>query len=97
MSVPNRLNNSTATTKFVVDADELNENFDSLADGTGISDDAIVPRHITNQITDFVFPSTIVLQPTNTTPGGLQAGMMWFDSGISQFLGFDGATTVIIG
>lgn len=96
MSVPNVLQNSTATTKFVVDAIELNQNFDSLSDGTGIDDGAIVPRHIFQGATNFVFPETIQLNGLTNNPADLKAGMLWFRSDLGSWLGYNGSSVTVV-
>ena len=90
MSVPNRLHNSTAPKKYVVDADQLNQNFDSLSDGTGLDDNIILQRHISDDTTDiFEFPSYVILG-VETDYAALTEGTIFYKRNTDGSGGFRG-------
>lgn len=79
MSVPNTLYNSTFYEKYIVDAIPLNENFESLADGTAINNGVVLPRHIA-QTTDaiYAFPAQIELGAISGYPDNMQPGSIYY-------------------
>ena len=87
MSVPYILRNSSGSTKYIIDADELNANFAYLESGSGLADGCIRPVHITTAIIDFSFPGSIILGLTNSYPAVPVEGQIFYHSGDRQFYG----------
>lgn len=90
MTVPIRLYNSTTYIKYIIDAIELNTNFDSLASATAIDSGTIRPRHISTDTTDtYVFPASIVLGVQTTVPSGPEGSIFYVrnDDGSGNFYG----------
>lgn len=67
MSVPNRLYNSTDAIKYIIDAEELNENFEALSDGSGLNDGCVTPNKIAvdGVTSPYYFTSAVKVGVTN--------------------------------
>lgn len=87
MAIPYTLHNSTGSTKYIIDADELNANFTYCAAGTGLAAGAIHPVHITSDVSDFSFPGGVILGLTNSFPSVPVEGTMFYHSVDRQFYG----------
>lgn len=76
MTVPIILHNSVGSTRFIIDAPELNANFSSITDGSAIDDEAISPRHIGPG--KFTFSDGIVLGLTASWPTMEEGRIFYF-------------------
>ena len=91
--VPNRLYNSTELVNYIIDANPLNSNFDSLANGSAIENGAIFGYHLSSTIS--ILSNDVVLNPQTTIPSPVE-GMIFYlknEEGSGQFYGIASDTS----